>query len=57
MNPIFRHAAENSDAGPMMGVLTLMFMACFAYWTWWAYAPSHAQAHDAASRLPLDEEA
>ena len=56
MNPIFKLAAENSTAGPMMGGITLMFMACFVYWTWWAYSPANAKNLEAASRMPLDEE-
>lgn len=56
MNPVFKHVAVNSEHGPLLGVVTLLFLACFVYWTWWAFWPSHRESLDAASRLPFDEE-
>lgn len=56
MNPVFREVAVNTQHGPLMGALTLLFIACFLYWCWWALWPSHKAGLDAAALLPFDEE-
>jgi cbb3-type cytochrome oxidase subunit 3 len=55
MNPIFQEAAQTARLGWIMGVLTILFLACFLGWTWWAYAPSHRQRMDEAARMPLTD--
>lgn len=46
---------ETDDSfGVLGGAMTVVFMAVFLYWTWWAWAPSNRANIDAASRLPLD---
>lgn len=58
MNPLFQAAKENlpAEAGVLMGLMTVAFMALFAAWTWWAYAPSRAARMESFGNLPFDEE-
>jgi cbb3-type cytochrome oxidase subunit 3 len=53
MNPVFREAAGHVEHGWIMGLMTLLFFACFIGWTWWAYAKGNRQAMNDAARLPL----
>ncbi len=41
MNPIINAASANSELGWLMGLTTVLFVATFAFWTWWAYASKH----------------
>lgn len=36
--------------------LTTVFFFTFLAWVWWAFAPSRREQHEAAGRMPLDEE-
>lgn len=55
MNEIFRTAAETARLGWLMGLLTVLFLAVFLYWTWWAYRAGNRARLDAASRLPFTD--
>ena len=55
MNTAFRAAAETAQLGWLMGVLTVLFLACFAYWSWWAYAGRNRARHEEASRMPFTD--
>ena len=55
MNEVFRAAAETARLGWMMGVMTALFIACFAYWSWWAYSARNRNRLDEASRLPFTD--
>ena len=37
-------------------LLTTVFFFTFLAWTWWAFAPSRRAQHEAAGRIPFDEE-
>lgn len=58
MNPLFQAAKESmtDEVGLLMGATTLIFMAIFAAWTWWAYAPSRAGVMESYGKIPLDDE-
>jgi cbb3-type cytochrome oxidase subunit 3 len=53
MNPIYREAAVHVQGAWIMGVMTLLFIACFIGWTWWAYSAKNRARMEQASRLPL----
>lgn len=53
MNPVFREAAELARLGWVMGVATVVFVACFVGWTWWAYSASNRARMAEAALLPL----
>jgi cbb3-type cytochrome oxidase subunit 3 len=38
-----------------MGALTALFLACFMYWAWWAFADRNKARLDEASRLPFSD--
>ncbi|HET9982173.1 MAG TPA: CcoQ/FixQ family Cbb3-type cytochrome c oxidase assembly chaperone [Longimicrobiales bacterium] len=56
MNPVFHAAGETARYGWLMGVLTVLFLACFVGWTWWAYESGNRERMDEAARLPLAED-
>jgi cbb3-type cytochrome oxidase subunit 3 len=55
MNPIINAASANSELGWLMGITTVLFVATFAFWTWWAYASKNKARWEADSRLPLND--
>jgi cbb3-type cytochrome oxidase subunit 3 len=38
-----------------MGVLTGLFLLCFAGWTWWAFSSRNRALMEEASRIPLND--
>lgn len=55
MNHVLREVGGTAQYGWLMGVLTMVFLAGFLYWTWWAYAAKHRAAMDEAGRMPLND--
>lgn len=55
MNPIVNAASGASELGWLMGITTVVFVATFAYWTWWAYTARNKARWEADSRLPLND--
>jgi cbb3-type cytochrome oxidase subunit 3 len=55
MNPIINAASDGSTLGWLMGITTVVFIATFAYWTWWAYTARNKARWEADSRLPLND--
>ena len=55
MNPIFKAAAEATTGGWLLGVMTIVFLAFFILWTWWAYRPANRAKMAAAALMPLDD--
>ena len=53
MNPAFQQAAQTARLGWLMGVMTIVFIACFVGWAWWAYSTKNRQAMTEASMLPF----
>lgn len=53
MNPVTRLAAEHTDQGWLLALMTVAFFAAFVGWTLWAYAPGRRAHLDACARLPL----
>lgn len=55
MNDVFRTAAQHVSHGWVLGVTTVLFVAVFAFWAWYALRPAHKQMLDDAARLPLND--
>ena len=53
MNPLLREAANSIQLGWLLGILTVLFLATFLYWVWWAYSPANKESHDEAAQLPF----
>lgn len=56
MNPIIRAAVDSIQLGWVLGIMTVVFVAAFVFWTWYAYAPSHRRRMDEAAQLPLHDD-
>ncbi len=56
MNPLIQQAAASVDGGWVLGLMTVVFFACFLWWVWWAYAPSHRERMEAFGRIPFQED-
>lgn len=53
MNPLLHEAAESVRGGWLLGVMTLVFFACFAGWIAWAFAPRNRARLEEAARQPF----
>lgn len=53
MNPLRQAAADAVSGGWIMGVMTVLFLAFFIGWTWWAYSRHNREAFEQAAKLPL----
>ena len=56
MNHVLRAAGDSVSLGWLMGLTTLLFIAAFVAWTWWAYAPSRKAKMEEAGRIPFEGE-
>ncbi len=48
------NGAQTWDLSILGALLTTTFMVFFLGWTYWAYAPSQREKHEASGRMPLD---
>lgn len=53
MNPLFTAAADAARFGWLMGVMTVIFLAIFIGWAWWAYSPRNKTLMDEMAQMPL----
>lgn len=53
MNPLIREAAASVQGGWLLGVMTVVFFACFAGWVAWAWAPQNRARMEEAARQPF----
>jgi cbb3-type cytochrome oxidase subunit 3 len=53
MNPVLREAGGYVEHAWLMGAMTVLFIACFVGWTWWAYAARNRAMMEEAALLPL----
>lgn len=47
-------AAQSTDLGWLMGVMTVVFATVFVGWGVWAWMPSRRSAMEAAANLPFE---
>ena len=55
MNPLLKEAAENVRLGWVLGGMTILFLASFLFWIWWAWSDRNKARMEADSRLPLND--
>ena len=53
MNPVIAGAAASVTMGWLLGLMTVVFLACFLGWVWYAYNPKHRELMDEAARIPF----
>jgi cbb3-type cytochrome oxidase subunit 3 len=53
MNPLIREAVGSVQLTWILGLMTVLFLASFLYWVWWAYTPKHKEYHEEAAQLPF----
>jgi hypothetical protein len=54
MNPLLRDAAASVQLGWVLGSLTVLFLASFLFWTWWAWTGRNKARWEADSRIPFN---
>jgi cbb3-type cytochrome oxidase subunit 3 len=55
MNTLLEEAAGSVEAGWILGVMTVAFIAIFLWWAWWAYTPRHKDMMDEVAKMPLGD--
>lgn len=53
---VIKDSAEFASLGGLMGFMTLAFMTVMVAWVVWTWLPSRRALHEAAARLPLEED-
>ncbi len=53
MDPLKQVAVESVSGTWVMAWLTVLFLAFFLGWVWWAFARRNRAAFEEAARLPL----
>lgn len=53
MNPVIAGAAASVSMGWLAGLMTIVFLACFLGWVWYAYNPQRRELMDEAARIPF----
>ena len=56
MNHVLSQGAALVGHAWLLGVTTVLFVACFLGWTWWAYSSANRERLDEAAWLPLRED-
>ena len=56
MNPVTHAAAEQTDMGWLLAMVTVLFFASFLYWIFYAWRPANRAFFDQASRIPLTDD-
>jgi cbb3-type cytochrome oxidase subunit 3 len=55
MNHVLREGAATVQLGWLLGVMTVVFLASFLFWIWWAWSSKNKARWEAESRLPLND--
>jgi cbb3-type cytochrome oxidase subunit 3 len=55
MNPLIEQASESIGLPGMATIMTLLFMAGFLAWVWYAYRPANKKKFEDAAMLPFEE--
>jgi len=55
MNPLLKEAAEHVTLGWLLGLTTVLFVAAFLFWIWWAWRAGNRARWEADSRLPFND--
>ncbi|HEY7682613.1 MAG TPA: hypothetical protein VH879_08200 [Gemmatimonadales bacterium] len=55
MNPLLNEAAASVRLAWVLGIMTVVFVASFGFWIWWAWTKRNRARWEADSRLPLND--
>ncbi|MGD8320611.1 MAG: cbb3-type cytochrome c oxidase subunit 3 [Gemmatimonadota bacterium] len=55
MNPLLKHASESVQMGWLLGAMTVVFLAIFLAWVFYAYRPKHRQLMEELGRMPFTD--
>jgi len=55
MNTLLEHAAESVGMGWLLGMMTVVFLAIFLSWVWYAYRPKHRALMEELGRMPFSD--
>jgi len=55
VNTLLREASGSVQGGWILGLMTVLFIASFLWWVWYAYSPAHREMHDETALMPLDD--
>jgi cbb3-type cytochrome oxidase subunit 3 len=55
MNTLLKDAAESVGMGWLLGLMTVVFLAVFVGWAWYAYRPRHRSLMEELGRMPFSD--
>jgi cbb3-type cytochrome oxidase subunit 3 len=55
MNALLADAAESVGMGWLLGMMTVVFLAIFLAWVWYAYRPKHRALMEELGRMPFTD--
>ena len=55
MNALLADAAESVGMGWLLGMMTVVFLAIFLAWAWYAYRPKHRDLMEELGRMPFTD--
>jgi cbb3-type cytochrome oxidase subunit 3 len=55
MNPLLKQAADSVQLGWVLGIMTVLFLAGFLFWIWWAWSARNKARWEADSSLPFND--
>ncbi len=55
MNPLLKDAAESVAMGWLLGLMTVVFLAVFVGWAWYAYRPRHRGLMEELGKMPFSD--
>ena len=53
MNHVLHEGAQYAQFGWVSGMVTVVFIAAFLYWTWYAYSKKNRARFEEAAQLPF----
>ena len=56
MNDVLAQAEGLARHGWIVGIITIVFIVCFAGWVAWTFASRNRERMEEAARLPLTED-
>lgn len=55
MNTLLKDATASVGMGWLMGLMTVVFLAVFLAWVWYAYRPRHRSLMEEIGRMPFSD--
>lgn len=55
MNTLLNDAANSVSGGLLLGIMTVVFLAFFLGWVWYAYSPANREHMEEMGKMPLGD--